>query len=141
MSIEKRAEKLNKILFDFFKEQWNQRHTISEMSNMNIKELFIIQTLGMKNDSATMSELASIFSIPATTMTSMIDRLVEKKYLKRFRSKEDRRLVKVSLSKKGQEFYVKQYNISLNSKISLLGKLSENEQEEFISLMIKLFSK
>lgn len=140
MDIKKKAEKLNQILFNHFSQQWKQRHTLSEMSNMNIKELFIIQTLGMKNDSATMSELSNIFSIPATTMTSMIDRLVDKEYLNRFRSKEDRRVVKVSLSEKGREFYTKQHKLSLKSKVSLLEELSESEQDAFISLMIKLFN-
>ncbi|WP_164522133.1 MarR family transcriptional regulator [Halocella sp. SP3-1] len=105
---------------------------------MNIKELFTIQILGIKNDSATMSELADVFSIPATTMTSIVDRLVNKEYLTRFRSKKDRRIVKVSLSPKGREIYEQQYNLLLESKMTVLKILSKKEQQDLISLMEKV---
>ncbi|MTI58696.1 MAG: MarR family transcriptional regulator [Firmicutes bacterium] len=138
MSIRERAKKLDEILFDFFKCQWKQHHLFSEVSNLNIKELFTIQILGLKNDSATMSELADVFSIPATTMTSIVDRLVNKEYLKRFRSKKDRRIVKVSLSPKGREIYEQQYNLLLESKMTVLEILSKEEQQDLISLMEKV---
>ncbi|QTL97217.1 MarR family transcriptional regulator [Iocasia frigidifontis] len=138
MSIRERAKKLDKILFDLFKCQWQQQHLFSEVSNLNIKELFTIQILGIKNDSATMSELADVFSIPATTMTSIVDRLVNKEYLTRFRSKKDRRIVKVSLSPKGREIYEQQYNLLLESKMTVLKILSKEEQQDLISLMEKV---
>ncbi|AZO94267.1 MarR family transcriptional regulator [Halocella sp. SP3-1] len=138
MSIRERAKKLDKILFDLFKCQWQQQHLFSEVSNLNIKELFTIQILGIKNDSATMSELADVFSIPATTMTSIVDRLVNKEYLTRFRSKKDRRIVKVSLSPKGREIYEQQYNLLLESKMTVLKILSKKEQQDLISLMEKV---
>lgn len=140
MNIREKAKELDKILFEFFKYRWQENYSFLGVSNLNIKELFTIQALGMKDDSATMSELADTFSIPSTTMTSIADRLVNKKYLERFRSKEDRRIVKVKLSKKGKEMFKENYNLCLESKMLILETLSKEEQQNLIILMEKILT-
>ncbi|MDO8670919.1 MAG: MarR family transcriptional regulator, partial [Dehalococcoidia bacterium] len=52
---------------------------------------------------ATMNELATEMRLHGTTMTRMVDSLVEKGLTERRQDPEDRRVVKVALSQLGQE--------------------------------------
>jgi len=80
-------------------------------------QLIIIKELAL-NDSLTPGMLAKYMSISQATITSMIDRLEAKGFVKRHRDLHDRRKVKIQLLEPGREV--------LKSNPSLL-------QEEFIS--------
>lgn len=58
--------------------------------------------LSDKYETVTMSNLAQGMSVPMSTATGIVDRLVKKELLKRDRSEEDRRVVTVSLTKNGK---------------------------------------
>jgi len=63
--------------------------------------------LAERYDNITMSALAQGMSVPMSTATGVVDRLVRKKLLKRDRSEEDRRIVKVTLTKEGRDLLEK----------------------------------
>ena len=71
---------------------------------VNEKELMIIAYVG-DNKSSTMSSIADNIEAPLSTLTSIVDKLVANKYLHRYNSEEDRRVVKVELAEKGKETY------------------------------------
>jgi len=110
---------------------------VSELEqDFSLKEHILIELIGQRN-SATMSELASFFSTPATTMTSIVNRLIERGYLKRYRSEEDRRVVLISLSAKGEEYYQ-------NHRQEYVGIFKESlvgVSEEELKITAKLLSK
>lgn len=58
--------------------------------------------LAERHDNITMSALAQGMSVPMSTATGVVDRLVRKKLLKRDRSEEDRRIVTVALTEEGR---------------------------------------
>jgi DNA-binding MarR family transcriptional regulator len=95
------------------------------------KELFILVFVG-QNESVTMSELASNLEAPLSTLTSIVDKLVDKKYLLRGHSDEDRRVVNVALTAKGKE----SYKIFLRQKRlmaeKVLAQLNEKEQNSML---------
>lgn len=63
--------------------------------------------LAERHDNITMSALAQGMSVPMSTATGVVDRLVRKKLLKRDRSEEDRRIVTVALTEEGRELLEK----------------------------------
>jgi len=70
--------------------------------NITKQDLWLI---GFMNEqkSVIMREVAEFLSVPLSTATWIVDKLVKKRYLKRFNSPEDRRVVKVELTKKGKD--------------------------------------
>lgn len=54
MTIKEKAQKLENIFFQLFRHQWHQQHNLSELSNLNAKEVLIIKILAIKNKSFTM---------------------------------------------------------------------------------------
>jgi DNA-binding MarR family transcriptional regulator len=70
--------------------------------SLSVFELLALM-MSEKYQAVTMSSLAQGMSVPMSTATGIVDRLVKKGLLERGRSEEDRRVVTVSLSESGKE--------------------------------------
>lgn len=90
----------------------------------NITEHYLIEFLG-RESFASMSKLSQLFHVAPTTMTSIVDRLVQRGYIKRRRARQDRRKVLVTLSEKGKEFYLQHHHESLETYAHYLAKLPD----------------
>lgn len=85
-----------------------------------------------------MSELARELGITMGAATSIVDRLIKAGLVNRERSTEDRRLVLVSLSKKGRRMMEEVRKIALGLITKLLSRLSAKEREAFLSAYEKM---
>ena len=106
----------------------------SRSADFTIKEMFLIDVLGSR-ESATMSELAQILSVPLTTMTSMVTRLVKRGYLDRSRTEEDRRIVLVSLSRQGRDIFQQHRYEYIRTVSEVLGDVTEEEQRTILAFI------
>ncbi|NLS45337.1 MAG: MarR family transcriptional regulator [Firmicutes bacterium] len=106
----------------------------SRNADFTIKEMFVINLLGSR-ESETMSGLAKILSVPLTTMTGIVTRLVKRGYLVRSRTKEDRRIVMVSLSENGREIFSQHRREYIRTVGEALGDLTEEEQRTVLALV------
>lgn len=101
------------------------------------KDLFIINHVGQHHD-LKMKEIAEFMRAPISTLTSIVDKLVENNYLSRYHSAEDRRVVMVTLAKKGRETF----DTFIAQKVELadiiLSEYKEAEQEQLITFMEKI---
>lgn len=85
-----------------------------------------------------MSELARELGITMGAATSIVDRLIKAGLVKRERSTEDRRVVLVSLSKKGRRMMEEVHKVALGLITKLLSRLSAREREAFLSAYEKM---
>jgi DNA-binding MarR family transcriptional regulator len=100
----------------------------------NEKELLILGFIGHRKD-VIMSDIAENMKAPLSTLTSIVDKLVEKKYLLRAHSEEDRRVVNVTLAPKGKEAY-KIFTDRRNSMTEkILSQFSVNERNNLIDYL------
>lgn len=76
----------------------------SRFKDLSITEMHTIEAIGMYHKKTT-SEVAKELSVTVGTLTTAINRLVKKEYVERFRSEDDRRVVKLGLTKKGKLVY------------------------------------
>ena len=109
----------------------------TSFGDLSEKEFVIINYVGQKQN-VKMSEIADSLSAPLSTVTSMVDRLVERKYLARYHSNEDRRVVLVTLSSKGKETY---HTFILQKKETakkVLSHLELKEQKSLIQYLEKI---
>ncbi len=104
---------------------------------INKKELMIIAFVG-DHKSAKMSEVADYLKAPLSTLTSIADKLVANKYLVRYNSDEDRRVVKVALGEKGLESYKAFLTRKKSMTKKVLSHFSEKEQNTLIKDIGKL---
>lgn len=72
--------------------------------DISITELHTIEAIGMYTEK-TMSDVAQTLEITVGTLTTAINKLIKKEYVVRRRIPEDRRVVLISLTKKGKLAY------------------------------------
>jgi len=84
------------------------------------------------------TKIAKYFSITPASVTSQIDNLVEKGWLERIYNSNDKRVIEVSLSKKGQNQLPKELKDLEKNNEWILTTLSKDEQEKSLQLLKKL---
>ncbi len=104
---------------------------------LNEKELFIIAFVG-ENKSVKMSAIADYIQAPLSTLTTIVDKLVANKFLLRYNSNDDRRVVKVELDRKGKASYKEFKNRREIMAKKVLGSLNQADQHSLINTLAQL---
>lgn len=78
--------------------------TASEFKDISGNDMHILEAIGIQ-DPRNMSSVAKTLSVTVGTLTIAINNLVKKGYVNRARSEEDRRVVLLSLSEKGEKAF------------------------------------
>jgi DNA-binding MarR family transcriptional regulator len=104
---------------------------------LNMQELRVVEFLGNEGPKM-MRELAKHLAVAVNSMTSIVDNLEHKDLVRRHRSQEDRRVVRVELTDAGREIYQSSVELNLRLFRTMLGALTEDEQEIFMVLFRKI---
>lgn len=101
----------NLVLSEFLLKTFNDILAVEEyeikkgpFSNLSISEIHTIAAMGMYKP-RTMSEVAADLDVTVGTLTAAINNLVKKGCVERERDEDDRRVVKIQLTKKGKLAY------------------------------------
>jgi DNA-binding MarR family transcriptional regulator len=87
----------------------------------------------------TMSALSTELSVPMSTATRIVDWLVRGDMVERVQDPTDRRVVRVGMSKTGRELYEEGMEFNKLRIARLLKDFSNDEQQQLLKLMNKLF--
>lgn len=130
------TELINVLVAEFLEIHQNLNDAYTGISK---QELNIISCVG-KAESMMMREIAERMRLAVSSITPIVDKLVEKKLVQRERSEEDRRVVSVILTEKGRKIYQMEVESFLRLSASILQALDEKEQEKFIAYFRKVAS-
>ncbi len=134
------VETVNDILVNLFNEIMDieERALItSEYKDISVKDMHVIEAVGIGNP-RNMSTVAKSLSVTVGTLTIAMNNLVKKGYVNRVRSEEDRRVVLVSLSEKGEQAYHHHRIFHERMVMSVLKDLNKEETESLTAALIKL---
>ena len=85
-----------------------------------------------------MTEVANDLDITVGTLTTAINRLIKKEYVERRRIEEDRRVVLIKLTAKGEEAFKSHAQFHDDMIKSVILELSETEEGVLISSLKKV---
>lgn len=109
----------------------NMQECMVLCGNLNEKDLMIVGYVG-QNKKVRMKDIAEFINVPMSSLTSMVDKLIERNYLAREHSEEDRRAVLIRLAENGQNTY----DTHMRRKVELAQRvLSRFDEEEQIALI------
>ena len=134
------VETVNDILVNLFNEIMDieERALItSEYKDISVKDMHVIEAIGIGNP-RNMSAVAKSLSVTVGTLTIAMNNLVKKGYVNRGRSEEDRRVVLVSLSEKGEQAYHHHRIFHERMVMSVLKDLNKEETESLTAALVKL---
>ena len=95
--------------------------------------------LSQSQEPLTMSKLSTDLNLPMSTATRMVDWLVNAGMVERVNDPNDRRVVRVGISKTGREFYETGLEHNKRRINRLLNDFTPDEQAQLLHLMNKLF--
>lgn len=136
----KSATKINELLVQLFNDVLQieeQSLKYGAFSDISITEMHTIEVIGTYGEK-TMSEVAQKLKITVSTLTTAINKLIKKEYVERKRIEEDRRVVLVRLTKKGELAYKLHQRFHREMIRNAIEGLSINEEEILISSLHKL---
>lgn len=117
-----------------------ERDIFKEKGFTNPQALLLINL--DKTGSLTMNELSKLMAVDLSTATRNVEKLVKKKYLKKEKCTEDRRVSIVSLTDKGRETAISLKELFVKHYASLLCKISEEKRSivfEAVSILTEAF--
>lgn len=109
----------------------------SQFNDLSIKEMHTIEAIGMYKKK-TSSEVAKELSITVGTLTVAINNLVKKGYVERLRSEDDRRVVKLGLTKKGKLLYRVHQHFHRQMVKNVLNGMEKPEEQALLKALKNL---
>lgn len=125
----KAYDTINDILVYLFNEIWDLEENAiitDEFKDITINDMHIIEAIGM-GDGNNMSTIAKKLNITVGSLTTSVSALVSKKYVFRERSEEDRRLVIIKLTPKGENAFKKHENFHHKMTDAVINSLDEEQ--------------
>lgn len=133
-------EMLNDILVNLFNEILvieEKALIISEFRDISGNDMHIVEAIGIK-EPRNMSSVAKTLSVTVGTLTIAINNLVKKGYVTRARSEEDRRVVLLSLTQKGEKAFYHHKKFHDDMIKAITEDLSDREIESLTRVLDKL---
>jgi len=130
------AERILRSVFDLVLTFSKMLTFNGELENLRAIELYLLLYIAQRG-SQKMSELAEVFSMTKSNITFLVDSLEEKELVERSRSNEDRRVINICLTEKGQQMY----NQVLDDFAKLMSRVMSQIPEKDLSIISEGFER
>ncbi|WP_461200140.1 MarR family winged helix-turn-helix transcriptional regulator [Anoxybacillus sp. TBDG-1] len=108
-----------------------------ELDDVTHDQYYVLRYI-YKHKVCTSTELADVFAVNKSAITAMTNRLVEKGMIARGKDEDDRRIISLSLTEKGEQWLVETEQKVYELVEKMMTKLSHEEIEQFIQTYEKL---
>ena len=105
-----------------------------EFSDISNNDMHIIEAIGLSGEN-TMSSVAKKLKITAGSLTTAVNALVRKAYVKRERSEEDRRVVYIALTEKGEKAFYHHEQFHRQMTNAVIEKLDDEEIDALVKML------
>ena len=137
MKLSDKVEKFTESLETLLMKMQEADNTCMELTKDLSKREFAVLTFVGKHNEVIMRQIADYLSIPVSTTTGVVDKMVEKGYLKRYHSDEDRRTIKIALSKYGMD----SFNLLMGTLHTMVQTMLMGLEDKDQTTLVELFSK
>ena len=129
-------DQLIAILTRSFAELESRALNESELAELSMKQLVYLDTIA-RLDHPTFSNLAKRLGVSKPSVTAIVGKLLQKGYVEKVQSAEDRRAFYVLLTEKGQALSLLHDNIHRRIAEHFMHALDEHELHQFARLLSK----
>lgn len=108
-----------------------------EYKDLTANDMHVIEAIDLE-EAKNMTSVARSLGVTTGTLTIAVNSLVKKGYVDRVRSEEDRRVVLISLSKKGRNAYLHHQQFHEQMIEAIVEELTKEEQVVLEKALVKL---
>lgn len=139
LSIEKQAERLATAISKIIRNIELSYSTVQERRELTKPQMLTLLSI-VKTKKCKMSDLSKLTGMALSALTGIVDRLIDKGFVRRERDLEDRRIVKVVATERGTAIANEYYQVYLNDIKKALSRIGLEDRENFVSLFEKIAS-
>ena len=132
------GEQMALILPILMREASKSHRILCREGNLSIPSILILDLLRECSE-CKMSVIAKVLGISMSTATGLVDKMITDNLVKRERSSKDRRVVTISMKKKGKDFAGKLKKLRVDSLNRMYSVLTKKERDEYLSLIRKVY--
>ena len=131
-----------KLLAEFLNKALKVRKLLEKTSSFEDKALTLLQTQALKfikqNPNTSVGALVSELNVSFSSVTQLLNSLVDRGLVKRENDKNDRRLVTLSLTKKGEKQLMIFNKNLLASKYAIISSIPKEDLKEMIRIFTNI---
>ena len=127
---------------------WNYKITkpFKQLLNeeISLEMYYCIQTLQWVGEPISMTELTQFMRMPKQQMTKLVGRLVESGFVRRTYDAADRRVIRLSVTDKAEEYIAKYLTEDAGDFRKLMEEMTEGDREDFrgaVETLIRVLAK
>lgn len=115
------------------------RHLIEGLyrDRITISQFMVLEELHNRVESK-MTDLANSMNVTTAAMTGIVDRLVRDSYVARILDPNDRRIIRVKLTEKGNAFLQKINEKRSQTIIKIFGKISDADRAAYLNILTRI---
>lgn len=106
-------------------------------TKITMPQFIVLEILHHRGESK-MTDLAGALDVTTAAMTGIVDRLVRDKYVSRGEDAEDRRIVNIILTPKGQKTVKTMTEARKRITMKLFGNISNQEREQYLNILTRV---
>lgn len=131
------CEEISRLMPGFLRAITVDPQNILSRGNIPISHILVVDVLN-ENGSCTMGELARALNLTLSAATAVVDKMVERRFVKRERDKNDRRVVRVSLVAAGEDMEKRIHEFRKKVAEELFSTLLPGEKKYYLRIAKKV---
>ena len=118
----------------------NELKILKSLNNISLKEIHTLDIIAKttKSKTNTSTNISKILDITPGTLTTNLERLIERGYVYKEKSEDDKRVVWICLTQLGQGLRKKREKLHKNIVSNAVSKLSQSEKVALTSVFNKI---
>ena len=143
MKMSKTGDKCSILVWRTLKDVWKLWYRQSEKNlsqiGMNNMEYSVLRILS-ENGTLSMVQIANMTMVTQGWITSIVDKLEERKLVERIRSSDDRRIIMIQITRAGTKMMARARELHVKFVEDSISGLSDAESSDLLALLEKLKS-
>ncbi|MBU1997908.1 MAG: MarR family transcriptional regulator [Candidatus Omnitrophica bacterium] len=138
VSLSEFADKLDQIMPVFMREFVRRHNSDLLKDKITMPQFFILNHL-YKQGETNMSCLAKFIGVTTAAATGLVDRIVKSGYVERVYEPQDRRVIKIKLSAKGESLIKKIVQDRRQTTMDIFGKISQQDRDDYLRVLGRVY--
>lgn len=134
MAISEFVDRVSEIMPVVMKGYFRQQAAGFHKLKITLPQFVVLDILSRHGESK-MSDLAHFINVTTAAMTGIVDRLVRDGYLKRVNDPQDRRIIKVNLTSRGDKLVREASELRKQYFSTIFGMISQKEREDYLKIL------
>ncbi len=131
------ADNIGEIMHTMMKEFTRCMAVKLHKGKVTLPQIMILHFLEVEQE-AKMKDLAHFMGVTMAAMTGIIDRLVKSGHCTRIYDPQDRRVIKIKLTAKGDNLIKNIEESKRQIIIKIFGKISENDRQDYLRILLQI---